>query len=374
METVKRFLPRILAMLLVTAVIMSAVVYTGKHGVRKDGLYYASAGIHPDCQIVTINGTAVSAEEYLYWLAYDCEYLAYYVSGIDWNAEISEGMTYGNYAKTDALETLKLYAIIRQWAAENGITLTAEDKAAIDAERSQYVAYYGSEEGYANQIKLLGVSEKAFKDINSVYYLYAHVYEQFCNPESKLYPGADALNAFGAQGNYMTIKEIFFSTTGLSDEEKTEKKAQAQSIADQLKAASNASAAFDTAGVISEDGIAQKNPNGLTFAPGTLDQTLETAVSALGENEVSGVIETTAGYYVAVRLALDPSGLLETYFAQQLKDARAAASVTYSKEYDRLDAGTFYTTLTEKRSDLIAAAGSGSTVLPGSDSAADSAG
>ena len=71
---------------------MSAVVYTGKHGVRKDGLYYASAGIHPDCQIVTINGTVVSAEEYLYWLAYDCEYLSYYVSGIDWNAEISEGM------------------------------------------------------------------------------------------------------------------------------------------------------------------------------------------------------------------------------------------------------------------------------------------
>ncbi|NLU23635.1 MAG: hypothetical protein GXW99_02720 [Clostridiales bacterium] len=353
MKQCKQFLIRILSMAVVTAVIMTAVVYTGKHGVRKDGLYYEVSAIHPDCQMLTVNGTAVSAEEYLYWLAYDCEYLSYYVSDIDWNSEISDGMTYGAYAKTDALETVKLYSIIRQWAADNGITLTAEDQAAIAAERAQYVSYYGGEEGYKNQIKLMGVSEKAFTQINSVYYLYSHVFEQFSNPDSKLYPGLDALTAYGEDGGYMTIKEIFLATTDLSDEEKTAKRQQAEDIAAQLKAADDVNASFDALSAISEDGQAQKYPDGVTFASGSIDTALEAAVTPLNEGEVTDVVEGTGGYYVAVRLAMNPAGLLESYFSAQLQQARSDASVATSKEYESLDVGTFYTNLLSKRATML---------------------
>jgi len=355
-------------MLLVTAVIMTVIVYTGKHGVRKDGLCYAASGIHPDCQIVTINGTPVSAEEYLYLVSYDCQYLSQYVSNIDWNAEVSDGMTYGSYVKTDALETAKLYTILRQWASKNGITLTDADKAAMAAERAQYVTYYGSEEAYANMIKLVGISEATYKDTSSVYYLYSHIYEQFCDPGSKLYPGADVLSSYGADGSYATIKEIFLSTTGLTDEEKAAKQAQAQAIAEELKAASDISAAFDTLSSVSEDSVAQKNPNGVTFAAGSLgNQVLEDAVASLGEKQVS-VVESSGGYYVVVRLPLDASGLLESYFSKELADARSSAAVTYSKEYNNLDVGSFYTALTQKRTDLSSQLSSAASSSGGSSS------
>ena len=83
---------------------------------------------------------------YTHLLAYDCEYLSTYVPDVDWSAELTEGLSYGDYAKTDTLETVKLYSVVRAWAEEAGVPLTEEDQAALDAQRLEYVTYYGSEE------------------------------------------------------------------------------------------------------------------------------------------------------------------------------------------------------------------------------------
>ena len=117
-------------------------------GQRTDGLYYEVTGIHPDAVLMRINGEDISAEEYLYWLAYDCEYLTSYVPNLDFSAEVSNGMTYGSYAKADAVETVKLYALLRQWAKQYNVSLTEEDEARLQQQRQQYVTYYGGEEGY----------------------------------------------------------------------------------------------------------------------------------------------------------------------------------------------------------------------------------
>ena len=119
----------ILAMLAVTLVLLLVLVLTSglKNGKRTDGLYYAATGIHPDAQLLRIGDQIITAEEYLYWLAYDCEYLSANAGQIDFSAQVTDDMTYGEYVKSDALETVKLYAIIRQWAEEAGIELTQED-------------------------------------------------------------------------------------------------------------------------------------------------------------------------------------------------------------------------------------------------------
>ena len=70
------------AAMLVVSVLMVLWIASGDRmsaGQRTDGLYYEVTGIHPDAVLMRINGEDISAEEYLYWLAYDCEYLTSYV-------------------------------------------------------------------------------------------------------------------------------------------------------------------------------------------------------------------------------------------------------------------------------------------------------
>lgn len=117
------------AAMLAVSVLMVLWIASGDRmssGQRTDGLYYEVTGIHPDAVLMRINGEDISAEEYLYWLAYDCEYLTSYVPNLDFSAEVSNGMTYGSYAKADAVETVKLYALLRQWAKQYNVSLTEE--------------------------------------------------------------------------------------------------------------------------------------------------------------------------------------------------------------------------------------------------------
>ena len=106
---------RLIAGVLVSVALVGAISLTGgmKKGSRTDGLLYEASGLHPDGQLLLVNGKPVTCEEYLYWLAYDCEYLSTYVQDIDWSAELTSGITYGDYAQTDTLETVKLYSVVR---------------------------------------------------------------------------------------------------------------------------------------------------------------------------------------------------------------------------------------------------------------------
>lgn len=126
------------AAMLAVSVLMVLWIASGDRmsaGQRTDGLYYEVTGIHPDAVLMRINGEDISAEEYLYWLAYDCEYLTSYVPNLDFSAEVSNGMTYGSYAKADAVETVKLYALLRQWAKQYNVSLTEEDEARLQQQR-----------------------------------------------------------------------------------------------------------------------------------------------------------------------------------------------------------------------------------------------
>ena len=160
----KKSLIRLAASVVLSALLVVGISASGilTNGHRTDGLFYQASGIRPDAELLAVNGENIDAEEYLYWLAYDCEYLAYNVQDLDFDAELSDGMTYGAYVRQDALETVKLYSVVRAWAEEAGVTLTEEDQAALDAQRLEYVTYYGSEEAYQQQLEAQGIAEIRF--------------------------------------------------------------------------------------------------------------------------------------------------------------------------------------------------------------------
>ena len=340
---------RLLAMVAICAVMAVGLVnYSNKTGSRTDGLYYEASGIRPDAQMLQVNGEAVSAEEFFYWLDSTCAYLVSYAGGkLDFHAQVTEELTFGEYAKSDAANTAALYALVRQMADEAGVTLNEEDLAALDAQRQQYVTYYGGEEGYAMQLQLLGVTEELMHRMEEVPYLYNRMYHTYCDPSSSLYPGDDALKTFGDENGYVTAQLLYFPTEGLDDAALADMKAKAEDYTAQLAAADDKQAVY--ANLAAKLGFSVSS-EGLTFSAAESDASLHQAVAALTPGQVSSVIETPGGYYAALRMETNYAALTEDLFNIYLQERQDSAKVEYSdRYYAPLDAGAFYTKLDELR-------------------------
>lgn len=345
----KRFVAGVIAAVLLVS--CTAFIDGGGDGSKQDkGLYYQASGIRPDATIMTINKEKIPAEEYLYWLAYDCEYLSAYAGSLDWNEVVTGTTTYGDYVKDEVSDTMKTYAIVRQMAKEGDITLTDEDNAALAAQRQQYVDYYGGEEGYQQQIQLLGVSEEAFDTINSMYYLYSRVQEAYCT--GALRPGDDEIAAFAEENELISAKLLFVSTDGLSEDEISQRRDLLAGYAEKMNGADNKDELYaQFAGELGLD----VSENGQTFAASETDQALVDAVKALDNSGVSGVIEGEKGLYVAVRMPLDQSAVADRMFSATIENAIANAEVKYHDAvYSKVDVGTFYTNLLQARQELSA--------------------
>lgn len=338
---------RLIAGALASVVLVGAIALTGgmKKGSRTDGLLYQASGIHPDAELLLIDGQTVTAEEYLYWLAYDCEYLSTYVPGVDWSAELTEGLTYGDYAKTDTLETVKLYSVVRAWAEEAGVTLTEEDRAALEAQRLEYVTYYGSEEAYQQQLEAQGITEEVYDRINETAYLYQRLQDQFCTEGSALYPDSEALAQYAADNGYLTGKAIYVPAGDGAEEEANGYLKRMQEAEDKIA---------EHAAICQEREVDQQDS--ITFsatAGDSLSDALGQAVSALQPNEMTDVVALDDGYYIFLREETDLNAVLPTYFNELLQARRSEAHVVYNEElYAAIDTGAFYEKLTQLRSEL----------------------
>lgn len=337
---------RLIAGALASVVLVGAIALTGgmKKGSRTDGLLYQASGIHPDAELLLIDRQTVTAEEYLYWLAYDCEYLSTYVPDVDWSAELTEGLSYGDYAKTDTLETVKLYSVVRAWAEEAGVTLTEEDQAALDAQRLEYVTYYGSEEAYQQQLETQGITEEVYDRINETAYLYQRMQSEFCTEGSALYPDTAALAQYAADNGYPTGKVIYVEAGDGAEEEANGYLKRMQEAEDKIA---------EHAAICQERQVDQMDSITFAAGDGTSGDALSQAVTALQPSEMTGVVATDDGYYIFLREETDLSAVLPTYFNTLLQARRSEANVVYNEElYAAIDTGTFYTALTQLRSQL----------------------
>lgn len=338
---------RFLAGVIASAVLVGAFALTGgmKSGKRTDGLMYQASGLHPDGELMSINGQVVSCEEYLYWLAQDCEYLASQVEGLDWNAAVTEGMTFAEYAKADAAEAVKQHAVVRAWAQEAGITLTDEDKAEMAAQREQYVTYYGSEEAYLRQLELVGISEETLELTQAGQYLYRDLYEAFSTPGSGLYPDEATLADYAAAQKYMGVYVVT-----VDDDKDAE--GVARDLLARWQAAENKESEY---AAICEE-LGQEIGSAVTLAAVEGDP-LSSAIEALEVGGTDAVIDPyeDGTCYVVMRTETDMSAVAQTYFdvlwEQRLE---SAVVVTNSKLYDAIDAGTFYQALAQLRADMAA--------------------
>lgn len=338
---------RFIAGVLASVVLVGAFALTGgmKGGKRTDGLLYQASGLHPDGEILSIGGQPVTCEEYLFWLAMACQNVAASVPGEGWSAPISEGgLSYAEYAKVDAVEAVKQYAVVRLWAEQAGVTLSDSDRAAMESQRQQLIEYYGGEEGYRQQLALMGLSQEMNNSIEETQYLYRSLYQAFCTPGTDLYPDDQTLLAYAEQQGYMSAYVI--TLTGENAE------TMAADLLERWQKAEDPAGEYEA---ICQE-LQQDAGGAVTLVEVTGDALCE-AVVAAEIGEIFSVIDPygDGSCFLVLRTDTDLAAVAETYFDVLFDEKLStAAVVTNSKLYDSLDAGAFYEKLSALRTELMA--------------------
>ena len=308
---------RILAAALSLALLVSLAACGGKDrfdaGKVEEGVCYQLTGIAPDAVAMRVDGIDVPMDMYFYNLCYAASYMESYMNmygmDLDWSMELQEGETGLDVTKDSILENTKSFA----------------------------------------------VSEETYDRMCRSDYLYSALEELAATEGSSLYATDEQLIAYAAKQGYMTADHILLLTRDMStyqeldDETKAEKKA----LAEELKAKLDAYTGDDLIGYFteladeySEDSGRAGNPEGYTFGSGQMVEEFESAAAALGEGEVSEIVESYYGYHIILRKPLDEAkavdAVRETYFSGLLESRIEDAAVEMNPAVDALDLVDIY--------------------------------
>ena len=329
-------------------------------GSMQEGMSYEVCGVSPDAIVASLDGNGASADLITYWIGYNATYLnsymQYYGGGaLDWDYVMSDGTAMPDYIKQDVLATVKQELLIENLANKYGVTLTDEQRAAIESDEQSFIEQYGSEEAFDEELAKLGLRRETYERITATNYLYQNLYKLYLTEGSALYASDEDLAAYAAAQNYITADHILLTTvdtaTGeaLSDEAIAEKKALAEELAEKLKNYTGddlASYFAELADEYSEDPGRASNPTGYTFTTGSMVKEFEDAAYALDEGAVSDIVESSFGYHILLRLPLDKAAAAESvreaYFTNFIDEQLEKVTLATSEQFDALDAQALY--------------------------------
>lgn len=295
-----------------------------------------------DAVVLTVNGSDVTWGEFFYWMYSNMASMESYLGTVtDFDAVFPYGdgtQTYGEYCIAGAKDPAAQYHAIYTNIEESGITLSDDDRAAI-AEIEQNDAVSNCGEGATIDdlhayLDTIYVPVSLYNFTNEVSALLDAAFAAWYGEKGELLSDAD-LNAYIETNGYMTAKHILLGNTDsegntLTDEQLAEKKAQAQSIADQLAAETDTDkrlALFDELmAQYNEDTAENSYPGGYCFPTGQMVAEFETACKELGEYEVSGVVESSFGYHIILRMPITGDDVVQYYSEEQQYSLRYAAA------------------------------------------------
>ena len=324
-----------------------------------------ATGIAPDEIVATVDGNSAPAELLTYQVGYSCTYLdyamkAYGGDGIDLAGTLPDGQTTAEYIRTESLEMLKQQLVLENLAAKHGITLSMETAAELAAQREADIAEYG-EDGYLAEIYKLGLSEAGYERVVRANYLYQALYDAYTAPGGDLSVSDGELAAYAAENGYITADHILLPTIDTETREPLDEKtvadnrALAEDILARLRASDDPIGLFaELADKHSADPGRLTNPEGYTFGEGRMVDEFDSAARALGENEISDIVESEYGYHIILRRPLDAAAaadaVREEYFDVFFLAEVDKAEMELSPAADRFDVAAVYEALTAAQS------------------------
>ena len=307
---------------------------------------YQAAGIPRDTVLFTVDGTEVTADEYLFWLLQSvaaAKQSGYLADDDAWEEEI-DGTPTAEYLRNDALNTSILYTTVANHAAAEGITLSEENQAAMDEElaalEENLDTYYGMT--YQEYLDQQCISDAAFRKLNSVAYL-AQDLQAALEERGEFEAGEADLDAMIEEAGYTRAKHILLAfptnedASAATDEQKAAVLEEANQLLAQIRAAADPAVEFDAVmNQRSDDGRDENGelymPEGYTFyggghladGTGALVSEFVNAAKALAVGEISDPVETSYGYHILMRVDFTDEE------RQQLRDSVASAYPNYA--------------------------------------------
>lgn len=339
--------------------------------------------------VMTVNGTAVSFDEYMAGLNQAVSeledlYQSYSGTSVDWDGKFlfDDTVTNLEWCLKRAGQQVARYRVVEQKAKEMGVTLTDEQTTAIDDQiqniKDQYVT---SDDNADTQLQAFfasyGYTEDSYRERCRLNYLYSDLFTEIYGEQgSKL--SDDKVQAYAEENDYITSAHILLLTSEtvtdadgkssskeLSDEQKAEKKAKAEELCAELKAITDDTERWtrfkELMNEYSEDTGLPQFPEGYCFTKGSMVTEYDDASRALKEYEVSDVVESQFGYHVIMRLPTKGTDLVSyrngytqsvvplTYLATPVEfdadiaDWASSADIKYTKLYDSIDFSQFIT-------------------------------
>ena len=320
----------------------------------RQGVLEFSAGLSAGDTVLTVNGEAVPADLFLYWLDYNCYYFTSYYG--------MYGLSLSDYAG-DMLEEAVYFcvsqALLRQKAAELGCLPTdaqvQEARDSLDEETLEMLkSGYGLSDDSVNALAL-----------SNAYY--NNVMEALTHEPSE----EELVDYITAKGVYrvkhILLKTVDDSRQPLPDDQIAAKRAQAEDFLSQLQSAADLPALFDRLmNEYSEDGRGDDGalaaPDGYLAAPGQMVSAFEEAGKALKAGELSGIVETEYGYHILLGLPLAPfteeeeAQYRESFRPDAMDDLvqqwESAADITRADILSTLDPADYFSRATAYRQAL----------------------
>lgn len=350
-------------------------------GTAPSGIYYDITGIAPDETLMEVDGNPISAELYFYWTAYNCSSIDYQLltaynyygsysdlvsedgTSLVWSGELADGNTLSEFAREQSEDTIKFYSTIETMAKEYDISLTDEDKAAIEDSHAAAVEDLGSEEAFEKYLYQLGLTQDAFDRISSVAYLFAGLTDLVLEEGSPLYLAEEDYNEYGIYADHILLATIDPTTgTAIPSDQIAAKLETVNDLLKQLRASDDPETLFaQLADEYSEDTGRETNPTGYIYTPGTMVEIFEDTAAALEPGEISDIIQSDYGYHIILRKDLleglkeypeQKRALAEQHLQSLIELEMADVEVTYSEKLDDFDAGTFYSDYLDRMGQL----------------------
>lgn len=347
-----KLVQRLAAMVAMTAVVLGATI----GGVSSMMIHYKPLNEGAET-VLTVNGDAVTADEYSGYMLYNMQYYAsmYAQMGLSdlWsNEDMAKSL---GASMPEAAEQQAIYArVVMQKFNELGLKLSYNEQKEMASVRRNSIANT-SKDAYLNQIAQFGFSDQTYQNFMYISQCYQALNDYYFGENGVNTPSDEDIQKY-YEDNYITAKHILITTvdpaSGETKRTDEEAKKEAQSILDRI----NAGEDFDTLmNQYSEDTGLSNNPNGYTFTEGQMVTEFYDGAKALAEDEVSELVKSSYGYHIIKRIKLDDSqldnfksdivsaisGSMDELLQQWMDEAQVEttdlySTITYENVYDYL--------------------------------------
>lgn len=347
-----KLVQRLAAMVAMTAVVLGATI----GGVSSMMIHYKPLNEGAET-VLTVNGDAVTADEYSGYMLYNMQYYAsmYAQMGLTdlWsNKDLAKSL---GASMPEAAEQQAIYArVVMQKFNELGLKLSYNEQKEMASVRRNSIANT-TKDAYLNQIAQFGFSDQTYQNFMYISQCYQALNDYYFGENGVNTPSDEDIQKY-YEDNYITAKHILITTvdpaSGETKRTDEEAKKEAQSILDRI----NAGEDFDTLmNQYSEDTGLSNNPNGYTFTEGQMVTEFYDGAKALAEDEVSELVKSSYGYHIIKRVKLDDSqldnfksdiisaisGSMDELLQQWMDEAQVEttdlySTITYENVYDYL--------------------------------------